>query len=165
MAKPIKQIRRVIPTPEQEREQAITDILTALANNREAVLGTLGIIKQLQDIGVLAALNALLEKRVDVGVIAINQINQPNMHNMIKNGMNAINFLGKVSPDQLQIMLDGVSRGLVRFGEKIDKREKASIWKLGSSIGNDDVKTALVTMLGFLEGMGEVFKEDKQELH
>ncbi len=165
MAKAIKQIKKEIPTPEQEQSQAINDIIAAVANNREAILSTIGIIKHLQDIGVLDTLNGLLEKRVDVGVIAIQQINQPSMHNTIKNGMNTFKFLGQLNPEQLQIILNGVSRGLGKFGEKIDKNEKASLWRLGNSIRNEEVRTSLNTMLGFLEGMGEVFQGDERKLH
>lgn len=165
MAEAIKQIRKEIPTPEQEQAQAIADILAVLANNRDAIISTIGIIKHLQDMGVLNALNGLLEKRVDVGAIALQQINQPSMHNTIKNGMNAFKFLGQLDPEQLQIILNGVGRGLERFGEKMDENEKVSMWRLGSSMRNDEVRTSLFTLLGLLEGMGEVFKEDKRELH
>lgn len=165
MAEAIKQIRKEIPTPEQEQSQAITEIIAALASNREAIISTIGIIKHLQDMGVLDALNGLLEKRADVGAIAIQQINQPGMHNMIKNGMNAIKFLGQLNPDELQIMLDGVSRGLEKLGERIDKNEKVSLWQLGNSVRNEEVRTSLFTMLGLLEGMGEVFQRDKRDLH
>lgn len=165
MAKAIKQIKKEIPTPEQEQSQAITDIIAALANNREAIMSTIGIIKHFHDMGILDALNGLLEKRTDVGVIAIQQINQPSMHNTIKNGMNTFKFLGQLNPDQLQIILNGVSRGFEKFGEKIDKNEKASLWKLGTSIQNEEVRKSLFTMLGFLEGMGEVFQGDKREMH
>lgn len=165
MAEAIKQIKREIPTPEQEQSQAIADIIAALANNREAIMSTIGIIKHLQEMGVLSALNGLLEKRVDVGAIAIQQINQPSMHNTIKNGMNALKFLGQLNPDQLQIILNGVSRGLEKFGEKIDENEKVSLWRLGNSILNEEVRTSLFTMLGLLEGMGEAFQEGKREVH
>lgn len=165
MAEAIKQIRKEIPTPEQEQAQAITDIIAALANNREAIISTIGIISQLQDMGVLNALNGLLEKRADVGAIAIQQINQPGMHNIIKNGMNAIKFLGQLDPNQLQIILNGVGRGLERFGEKMDENEKVSLWQLGNSMRNEEVRTSLFTLLGLLEGMGEVFQKDKRELH
>ncbi|MFD6442939.1 DUF1641 domain-containing protein [Peribacillus sp. NPDC060186] len=165
MAKAIKQIKKEIPTPEQEQAEAITDIVAALANNREAIMSTISILKQLQDIGVFNALNGLLEKRTDVGVIALQQINQPSMHNTIKSGMNAMKFLGQLNPDQLQIMMNGVSQGLQKFGENVEKNERVSLWKLGNSIRNENVRTALGSMLGLLEGMGEVFQGDKREQH
>ncbi|PJN92193.1 DUF1641 domain-containing protein, partial [Bacillus sp. mrc49] len=111
MAKAIKQIRKEAPNPEAEQSKAVTDIVAALAENRDAIMATIGIVGQLHEMGVLNTVNGLLEKRVDVGVIAVQQLNQPNMHNTIKNGMNAFNFLGQLNPDQLQTVLNGVSHG------------------------------------------------------
>lgn len=165
LAKAIKQIRKETPNRQEEQSKAITDIMAALADNKEAIMATIGIVKQLHEMGVLNALNGLLEKRVDVGVIAVQQLNQPNMHNTIKNGMNTFNFLGQLNPDQLQTILKGVSHGLEKSAENIDKNEKVSLWKLGNSIRNPEIRTSLTTMLGFLEGMGEAFQGDKRELH
>lgn len=165
LAKAIKQINRTIPNPKEEQSQAIEDVVTALANNYEAILATIGIVKQLHDIGVLNALNALLEKRTDVGEIAIQQLNQPAMYNTIKNGMSAFKFLGQINPSQLQTVLDGVSHGLEKSAESIEKNENTSLWKLGNSIRHSEVRASLAMMLGFLEGMGEVFQDDKRELH
>ncbi|AOH53300.1 DUF1641 domain-containing protein [Peribacillus muralis] len=165
MAKAIKQIRKETADPQEEQSKAITDIVAALAENRDAIMETIGIVRQLHDMGVLNTVNGLLEKRVDVGVIAVQQLNQPSMHNTIKNGMNAFNFLGQLNPDQLQTVLNGVSHGMDKLAENIDKHEKVSLWQLGNSIRNPEVRTSLTTMLGFLEGMGEAFQGDKRELH
>jgi uncharacterized protein YjgD (DUF1641 family) len=165
LAKAIRQIKKDIPDPKEEQSQAIADIVTALSENREAIMASIGILRHLHDMGVLNALNGLLEKRVDVGEIAIKQFNQPAMHNTIKNGMNAFKFLGTINPEQLQTMLDGVSRGLEKSTENMNKNEKTSLWKLGNSMRQSEVRTSLGTMMGFLVGMGEVFQEGKREVH
>ena len=61
------------------------------------------ILKNLHDIGVLQAIQGLVEQRVDVATIALKQINQPAMHHTIKNAFNAFKFLGSVKPEQLQL--------------------------------------------------------------
>ncbi|HYK71960.1 MAG TPA: DUF1641 domain-containing protein [Pseudoneobacillus sp.] len=167
MAKAIKQINKTVPNPVEEQAQAITDILQALSENREAILTTLGIMKHLHEMGVLTAIHGLLEQRTEVGAIAIQQMNQPAMHNTFKNGINAFKFLGSVNPEQLQSILQGLSSGLERSTEVIQKGEFSSLWKLGTSMRNPDVRASLSTMVEFLHGMGEVFNRDqeKQELH
>jgi uncharacterized protein YjgD (DUF1641 family) len=169
MAKAIKQINKSIPNPEEEQAQAISDILKALSDNREAILTTLGIMKHLHEMGVLNALHGMLEQRTEVGAIAIQQMNQPTMHNTIKNGINAFKFLGGVKPEQLQSIFQGLGHGLERSSEMIQKGEYPSLWKLGTSIRNPEVRASLSTMVEFLQGMGEVFNheqnEPRQELH
>ena len=81
MAKAIRQINKSVPTEEELQLQAISDIMKAIGENRDAIVTSLDILKNLQDIGVLQAVQGLLEQRVDVATIALKQINQPAMHN------------------------------------------------------------------------------------
>ena len=80
MAKAIRQINKSIPTEEELQLQAISDIMKAIGENRDAILTSLDILKNLHDIGVLQAIQGLVEQRVDVATIALKQINQPAMH-------------------------------------------------------------------------------------
>ncbi|WP_409294203.1 DUF1641 domain-containing protein [Peribacillus sp. SCS-26] len=166
MAKAIRQINRSTPDPAAVQAEAFSDILKALAENKEGILSALGIIKELQSIGVLDALHAILEKRTDVGVIAMKQVNQPGMHNTIKNAIFLFNFMGTLKPGQLQTVLGGVTKGLERMGESIDSHEQHSLWKLGKSMRDPEIKTAMTSMVEFLHGMGESFAEHpNQDLH
>ncbi|MGG0284244.1 DUF1641 domain-containing protein [Peribacillus butanolivorans] len=162
MAKAIKQIKREFPSKEELQSQTVTEILTSLADNSEAIITLIKIVNQLHEIGVLKALNGLLENRIDVGEIAIQQINQPSMHNTIKNGMNAFKFIGSIPPDQLQTFMEGVSGGLEKSSSSINENEKSSLWKLGNSIRTPEVRQSLSTMIHFLEGMGEVFIQKRE---
>ncbi|MDQ0245525.1 uncharacterized protein YjgD (DUF1641 family) [Bacillus fengqiuensis] len=165
MAKAIRQINKHVPNKEEEQAQAVADIVAALAENREAIVTTLGILKELQEMGALNAIHGLLQKRTDVGAIAIQQINKPNMHNTIKNGMNALGFLGSINPDQLKIIFQGLNQGLERATESAHQGEEQSLWKLGKNMGNSEVKASLATMMGFMQGMGEAFQQENGKLH
>jgi uncharacterized protein YjgD (DUF1641 family) len=165
MAKPIRQINKAVPDPVEEQAQAITDIVKSLSENRDAILTTLGILRNLQDMGVLNALHGLLEQRNEIGSLAIQQINQPAMHNTIKNAINVFKFIGSVKPEQLQAIIQGVSQGFERSIETLQKGESLSLWKLGNSFRDPDVKASLTTMVEFLHGMGEVFNQDQRNMH
>jgi uncharacterized protein YjgD (DUF1641 family) len=166
MAKAIKQINKSVPNDVDEQAQAIGDIVKALSENRDALLTALGIVKNLQDMGVLTALHALIEQRNEVGAIAVQQMNQPAMHNVMKNGINVFKFLGSVKPEQLQAIFQGLSQGFERSSEMTQKGGTPSLWKLGTSIRDPDVKASLSTMIEFLHGMGEVFNQgDQGKLH
>ena len=157
MAKAIRQINKSVPTEEELQLQAISDIMKAIGENRDAIVTSLDILKNLQDLGVLQAVQGLLEQRVDVATIALKQINQPAMHNTIKNAFNAIKFLGTVKPEQLQLILQGLGQGLERTSENNQQQEHQSLWKMSKSLRDPDVKASLSTALEFLQGMGEVF--------
>ncbi|WP_026696039.1 DUF1641 domain-containing protein [Peribacillus kribbensis] len=166
MAKAIRQINKTAPNPLEEQSQALADIIKTLADNREGILSFMAILKNLQEIGILDALHAILEKRTDVGVIAMQQVNQPGMHNTIRNAIYLFNFMGTMKPEQLQSMLGGVTKGLERMGESIKNHEQHSLWQLGKSIRDPEIRAAMTTMMGFLHGMGESFSQHpEQELH
>ena len=165
MAKAIRQINKSIPTEEELQLQAISDIMKAIGENRDAIVTSLDILKNLHDLGVLQAVQGLLEQRVDVATIALKQINQPAMHNTIKNAFNAIKFLGTVKPEQLQLILQGLGQGLERTSENNQQQEHQSLWKMSKSLRDPDVKASLSTALEFLQGMGEVFNNEGKTLH
>ena len=165
MAKAIRQINKSVPTEEELQLQAISDIMKAIGENRDAIVTSLDILKNLQDIGVLQAVQGLLEQRVDVATIALKQINQPAMHNSIKNAFNAIKFLGTVKPEQLQLILQALGQGLERTLENNQQQEHQSLWKMSKSLRDPDVKASLSTALEFLQGMGEVFNNEGKTLH
>ncbi|WP_077212829.1 DUF1641 domain-containing protein [Bacillus dakarensis] len=165
MAKAIRQISKSVPNPVTEQMQAVSELLNAITENKEVLLTTIDILKGLHEMGVLDAAKAMLEQRTDIGAIAIQQINQPAMHNTIKNAMNAFKFLGSIDPDQLQAILNGVSQGFDRSAEVLKNGENQSLWKLGTSLRDPDVKASLSTMMEFLHGMGEAFNQDPKNVH
>ncbi|MCP8969577.1 DUF1641 domain-containing protein [Ectobacillus ponti] len=165
MAKAIKQIKQTAPDPQEQQMQAVSDMVAVLAENKDAILKTVGILKELHEMGALDAVHALLEKRVDVGAIAVGQMNQTGMHNMMKNGMNAVKFLGSVQPERLEIMLNGVGRGLQRLTDAVERGDKPSLWQIGKSMRHPEIRTSLTTMTEFLHGMGEAFSHDSRHVH
>ncbi|MFY4777399.1 DUF1641 domain-containing protein [Metabacillus sp. RGM 3146] len=163
MAKAIRQINKHVPTQEEEQTRAFGELIKALTDNHEAIIKTLDIVKILNEMGALDTINGLLEKRTDVGVIAIGQLNQPAMYNTIKNGMKALNFLSSVNPEQIQTILNGVSTGLDRSTESIKKGEKQSLWKLGKIMRSPEAQASMGMMAEFLKGMGEAFQKDQEK--
>ncbi|MCV9884362.1 DUF1641 domain-containing protein [Metabacillus halosaccharovorans] len=162
MAKPIRQIRREFLNEQEEQDQAMNEILKELAENKEAVLAFIQTAKELHELKVFETTNSLLKQSDEVGAIAIQQINQPAVHNMIKSGFGLFKFLGALQPSQLQTILDGVTLGLKRMSETGENGEKQSIWRLRKRLTSPATRAALTTMIDFVEGMGEVFLRNRR---
>jgi uncharacterized protein YjgD (DUF1641 family) len=62
-----------------------------------------------------------------VASIAIEQVNQPNMHNIIRNRFNTVDFLGSLDPQQMNIMMSAVTKGLDESADVMKKNEKRSM--------------------------------------
>ncbi|MGG1575589.1 DUF1641 domain-containing protein [Fictibacillus sp. NRS-1165] len=155
MAKAIKQIKKKNHNQEEEQAGAVASIVKEIANNSDAILTMIGIVKNLHEMGALDTISALIEKRNDVGVIAIQQINKPEMHKTIKNGINTFNFLGTIDPEQLRTMLFGITKGLERASESVGKKENQSLWQMGKAMRNPDTRATISMMMDFMQGMGE----------
>jgi uncharacterized protein YjgD (DUF1641 family) len=163
MAKAITQIRKEIPNQEMEQSQAVSEILQELAANKEAILEAISIIKGLHETKILEAVHSMIEQRTEIGAIAIQQVNQPTMHNVIKNGMSAFSFLGSLQPEQLTTILDGLKNGLKRVSNTGQKGEKQSLWKLRKRLWSPEIRAAMTTMVDFMDGMGEAFLRNRRE--
>ncbi len=163
MAKSIRQIRREVPSEQEIQEQAVNEILKELAENKEAVLAFIQMAKGLHELKIFETTNSLLKQSDEVGAIAIQQINQPAVHNIIKSGFGLFKFLGALQPSQLQTLLDGATLGLKRMSETGEKGEKQSIWRLRKRLTSPATRAAMTTMIDFVEGMGEVFLRNRSK--
>lgn len=155
MAKAIEQIELIQPTAEEEQAQDLAVLLEHLAENRKAISSTIEILSELQKSGVLDIVKSFLHSREKVAAIAIEQVNQPNMHNIIRNAFNTIDFLGSLDPQQLNIMLSAVTKGLDESAKVMEQNEQRSLWGLMKSMRDPHTNLALTSMLGFLNGMGK----------
>lgn len=160
MAKAIKQIELIQPSAQEEQAKDLADLLTRLGQNREAISSAIDIIGQLQRSGILDIVQGFLHSKEKVGAIAIDQVNQPNMHNIIRNGFNTVDFLGSLDPQQMNIMMNAVTKGLDESAEVMKSNEKTSVLGLMKAMRDPDINLAIHSMLGFLKGMGsEMGKE------
>ncbi|WHY36609.1 DUF1641 domain-containing protein [Cytobacillus firmus] len=160
MAKAIKQIELVQPSAEEEQAQDIAGLLTQLSQNHEALSSAIDIIGQLQKSGILDIIQGFLHSKEKVAAIAIDQVNQPNMHNIIRNGFNTVDFLGSLDPQQMNIMMSAVTKGLDESAEVMKRNEKTGVLGLMKALRDPDINLAINFMLGFLKGMGrEMGKE------
>ncbi|MFZ3580158.1 DUF1641 domain-containing protein [Virgibacillus sp. DJP39] len=155
MAKATRQIERKESNVDEERAEDLNAILKQIADNREAIQDSLFILEELQESGVLPMLRGLLRTREKVGSIAMEQINQTSVHNMIKNGMSGIGLLSSIDPDQLNQIIQGLTKGLQKASESTDNQDQVGIWGLVKSTKDPNVRTSLNTMIHFLNGMGE----------
>ncbi|KAA9013357.1 DUF1641 domain-containing protein [Niallia endozanthoxylica] len=161
MAKAIRQIRWEEPNQADKQAQDLNEILKALAENKEAVLSCIEFVKGMHDLKVFETGGALLKKSDEVGAIAMQQINQPAVHNMIKSGFGIFKFLGTIKPSQLETVLKGVRQGIEKMSQTVENGEKESLWKMRKRLSKPEIRTVMTSMFDFLEGMGSAFLRSK----
>jgi uncharacterized protein YjgD (DUF1641 family) len=159
MAKKIEQIEKHIPNKIEENADAINQILAKIAQNQKSVTVFLEIIEELHEAGVLDMVKGLLKTRDKVGALAIQQLNQPSAHRIIKNGMGAVQTLSQIDPNHLATMMNGLTNGLKESNEVEGERERISMWGMFRMMRDPDVNASLKTMIGFMQGMGKALND------
>ncbi|WP_240376696.1 DUF1641 domain-containing protein [Bacillus piscicola] len=155
MAKAITQIDIHKETEQEQQRKAHEALLGQIADNRESIQTTLEILEELQQSGVLDMARSALKMREKIGAISIDTINQPSVHHLIKNSFNVVEFIGKIEPEELERMLNGLALGMERLSEEVEKNEKVSKWGLIKTMSDPHVLSALSYLTAFLNGMGE----------
>ncbi|WP_176222285.1 DUF1641 domain-containing protein [Tuberibacillus sp. Marseille-P3662] len=154
MAKAIKQIDITTPSQEEEQAEAVNKLIGKLADNQESLTKTLEIVQELDGVGILDMAKGALKTRQELGVLAMDQINQPEMHRMIKNGMMMVSLLNKIDPDQLEKVSDAMNHGLEHMTSS-DEDAHLGLWKMAKAMKDPDINRSLYTLFEFLKGFGQ----------
>jgi uncharacterized protein YjgD (DUF1641 family) len=155
VAKPIQQIEKKRLNEAEEEAEALKELMGMIADSKESIKTFLEILEELQSSGLLDMAKGLLKTRQKVGVLAMEQMNQPAMHRIIKNGINTVQFLGQLDPDQMKTIMNGVSKGLEKTSENSSQKDQVGIWSLIRTMRDPDIRASMTMMTSFLEGMGK----------
>lgn len=155
MAKAITNIEKKKLSKEEEIVEDLHAILNQIAENRKAIQDILIILQEFHEAGLIDMLKGLLGTREKVGVLAIEQLNQPGMHNLIKNIMSGLQFLANVEADQFKMIFSGVSNGVKKVTESAEYQEQVGTFGIFKAIKDPGVNRTLTLMIHFLQGIGE----------
>jgi uncharacterized protein YjgD (DUF1641 family) len=158
LSKAITHIANHVPTAEEQLEQAKEEILEAAAKNKESILLLLDVVNDLKQAGVLEMAHAFISNRQQIGVIGINQMNKSGAQNLIKNSIGAAQFLAKLEPGKLELLLGALASGADNALRKSGKIEKVGVFGMLKAMGSSDIQAALGFLLNFLGGFGKHMK-------
>ncbi|TCP59305.1 uncharacterized protein YjgD (DUF1641 family) [Tumebacillus sp. BK434] len=156
MAKATTVIEKRVPTQAEQEAEAMQEVMSAVAKNKDALLTFLDVLGELQESGALDMAHGALKSRHQIGVIGIGQLNKSGAQNIIKNGMSTVQFLAQLDPNKLQTMLGAVASGVdsAVTAEEQRPQKKPGLYDLFKRMRDPQVTSALGMMLNFLRGMG-----------
>jgi uncharacterized protein YjgD (DUF1641 family) len=155
LAKAITHIDSGVPTAEEQRERAKEELLEAAAKNKESILLLLDIVNDLKQAGLLEMAHAFISNSHQIGVIGMNQLNKSGAQNMIKNSIGAAQFLAKLEPGKLELLLGALASGADNALRKSGKTEKVGVFGMLKELGNPDIRASFGFLLNFLRGVGK----------
>ncbi|GGF31985.1 hypothetical protein GCM10010954_33940 [Halobacillus andaensis] len=158
MAKAIKQIDRTIPTAKEKQTEELNELLSSIAKHKETLTLLLDIVEELHKVGLLDMLQGMLKTRHKLGLLAMEELDKPVVHDLVKSGIGAFNFLTKVDPEQISRILNGMSEGLKHSSEQLENDKTLGLWGMMKATKDPEVNQSLTTFIHFLEGMGRGLK-------
>jgi uncharacterized protein YjgD (DUF1641 family) len=160
MAAPIKAIQKQVWTDEELKQQKLEDLKTLLTDNEEALNKILDIVGELNDIGVLEAVNAMLQAKEKIAKIALGQVNREPITNMINNLMGAASALTNLDPELTKKLVSSVTLGLDEGSKHLQANNKIGIFDLLKVLKDPDINRAVGFGIHFMKGLGKGLKDE-----
>ncbi|WP_411345309.1 DUF1641 domain-containing protein [Paenibacillus sp. WLX1005] len=170
MARAINKIERHVPTEAELQAESLTQIIGAIADNKEAILKTVDIVKELNEAGVLDIASAALKNRTEVGIHGVKLINALNVPPLLRNLFTLTEMVGSIDPIEMNRLLSALGNGLEhiseidptnkQYGDHFDK-EPPGMLGLLKTMRDPDVRTTLAFGLHFLKAMGSELNKPK----
>lgn len=159
MAKPIQIIKKIECTEEQKQTQSLESLLSEVAQNKDSLLETLHLLKELHNSGILEALNSFVQAKEEVAKIAVGQMTREPVTNIINNAMAAGGALTNLEPEMTKKLMDSIANGLQKAELGLQSNSKVGVMDLIKALKDPDLNRAIGFGLNVLKGVGEGLKE------
>jgi uncharacterized protein YjgD (DUF1641 family) len=160
LAAPISAIKKHELTDEQKKQQKLEDLTTLLSEHDEALNKIMGIVGELNDLGVLEAANAMLQAKEKIAKIALGQITREPITNMINNLMSAAGALTSIDPELTKKLADSVAAGVDEGSKHLQSNKKIGMFDLVKVLKDPDINRAIGFGIHFMKGLGKGLKAD-----
>lgn len=160
MAKPITSIHKYEPTKEESQQQKLEELQALLAEQEEAMNKILEITGELNNAGVLDAVQAMVKAKDDIAGIAVDQLSGDPAKNMIKNVLNASEILASIDPEVSKKLAESMKSGLQEAQLSSGNSQQIGLFDLMKSLKDPDINRAINYGLHFLKGMGKSLDEN-----
>jgi uncharacterized protein YjgD (DUF1641 family) len=155
MAKPITFINKKVLTEEEQKQQNLKNLSEELAENTETLQNTLAIMKELNDIGILEAVQSMLKAKEEITKILLGQVTREPVTNLLNNMMGAAGMLTDLDPAVTGKLLKSVSTGVESAEQYLQNPKKVGVMDLLKVLKDPDVNRAMGFGIHFLKGMGK----------
>lgn len=159
MAKPITKIHFNAPSAEEIQQQKLNELQALLAEQEAAMNKILNITGELNDAGLLDAVQAMVKAKDDITGIAVGQLASDPATNLIKNVLQASGLLASINPELSEKLSESVQRGLHEAELANATPQQLGLFDVLKSLKDPDINRAINFGLNFLKGMGKGLDE------
>ncbi|AQQ55131.1 DUF1641 domain-containing protein [Planococcus lenghuensis] len=155
MAAPITRIAKREPTSEEQKQQKLAELETLLTEQDEAINKILQLTGELNDAGILDAVNAMVKARDNITGIAVQQASRKPVTNLLNHLLNAAGALAAIDPAATAKLSQSVRRGLDEADRERQSDKKIGVFGMVKAVRDPDINRSIRFGVSFLKGMGK----------
>lgn len=155
MSKAITNIKKLEIPEEEQQNKDIQEILSTLAENKEAVIEAVTHIRRLHETGILEFLNAFLARSDEMLSIAMKEANKPENMSMLQNLVGLSEVIGSLNLDKVKELSQKMNNGIEEATEPTEGNQTTSMIQLLKALKDPEVNRAVTMLLNFLKGVGK----------
>lgn len=162
MATPITSIEKQEPSQQEIQQEKLAELQASLAEQDQALNKMLEISGELDEIGLLDALQAMVEAREEIAKIAVDQVSCEPITHLINHLINISAAISSIDPDVTEKLATSVKTGL-KEAESTDALKKVSVFQLMTALNDPDINRAVTFGLNFLKGIGKGLSPEQEK--
>ena len=155
MATPITSIKMKQQTPEEIQQEKLAELQSLLSEQDAAINKILDITGELDDAGILDAIQAMVKAKDEIAGIAVSQVSREPITNLIQHVLNASAGLTAIDPEVSAKLVESVKSGLNEAELHNRNNEAISTFDVLKSLKDPDINRAVKFGMNFLKGMGK----------
>lgn len=155
MAAPITTIHKQDQTREALQQAKLAELQSLLAEQEQAINKILEITGELDNAGILDAVQAMVKAKDKIAGIAVQQASKEPVTNIIQHLLNASTGLTEIDPDMTAKLVKSVKSGLNEAELYNGNNDSISVFDLMKALNDPAINRAVKYGLDFLKGMGK----------
>ncbi len=161
MAKAITSIASADVPASHEDEKRLERIVEAAVQNAEGLEQAIELVGALQEMGVLRALLAMVDKAPEMLHIAMRQVDSPGSVGGLKNFLALTQTFASIDLEGVPTLLQGFAAGVRKAAEANENVPISGAWDMLKLLRDPDVSRGLSAIFTLLKGLGEALRNDE----
>lgn len=153
MGKPITGIKKYSISREEQLENDFSEVKEAVADNKEAILKGIQLLKGLEEGGTLDTAYAFTNAKNEALTRFVEEISKDQYTPLLENLPSLIFLIGELDVSGIRDLTTRLNQGIEEM-EHVSPDDKTNVLDIAKALKDPNINRSLTLLLGFLRGMG-----------
>lgn len=154
MAKRMTNIKKYQRTREEQVEKDVQEVKEAVADNKDAILKGIDLLKAMQETGTLDTAAAFTRSKDETLANVVKEIDKDQYEPLLRNLPELVFLLGEIHVSGVRDLSSRLNNGIESM-EKQGTTDKTSFLDLAKALKDPEINRSVTMLLHFLKGMGK----------